>query len=370
MSIKILLAGGGSGGPVAPLLAVAEALKKLQPKAEFLLVGSKNGPEEQMAKNAGIEFRAIPAGKWRRYFSLKNLAAPFFTIAGIIAAYRILKKFKPECVFGAGSYVQVPIIWTAFFLRIPCVIHQQDIQISFANRLCEPFVKKITVCFEKSITDFTSNFNFFYSKSKSKIIQTGNPFREELKHKTRTQALKNLNLRSDIPVLLVLGGGTGSDFINKLVVNCLPELSRTVQIIHSWGVRNPKIIAHDNYCPFEFIADMASAYAASDIVLSRAGLSTLTELSNLAKISIIIAMPGTHQEYNASLLHELNAAICFDQKDVSPKGIVAVIRKLLFKSDLQKDLAKNISRIMPKNAGEKIAKIIIDVIEKYGHKPR
>lgn len=365
--MRILLAGGGSGGPVAPLIAVARAIKKLEPKAEFLLIGAKNGVEKQMAENAGLKFGYIIAGKWRRYFSLQNFFAPFLALYGMFSAYRILKAFKPDCVFGAGSFIQVPVIWSAWLLRIPCVIHQQDIQISLANRLCEPFTKKITVCFEKSLTDFASNWNFFYNrKAESKIIQTGNPFREELKEKSRVQGLKNFNLRLDLPVLLVLGGGTGSDFINQLTVNALPELSRTVQIIHSWGTRNPRILKYENYCSYPFISDMASAYAASDIVLSRAGLSTLTELSNLGKVSIIIPMPGTHQEYNASLLRGLDAAICFDQKNINSKALIAVIRKLLFKPDLQKNIIKNISRIMPKNSGEKIGKIIIEVIEKYG----
>jgi UDP-N-acetylglucosamine--N-acetylmuramyl-(pentapeptide) pyrophosphoryl-undecaprenol N-acetylglucosamine transferase len=132
---KIILAGGGSGGPVAPLLAVYSEIKKTHSDARFLLVGTKNGPERRMAEAAGISFSSIVCGKWRRYFSPHNLLAPFLTLAGLISAILLLKKFRPSVVFGAGSFVQVPIIWAAWILGIPAVIHQQDIYPSLANKL-------------------------------------------------------------------------------------------------------------------------------------------------------------------------------------------------------------------------------------------
>lgn len=367
--MKILLAGGGSGGPVAPLIAVAQAIKKQQPTAKFLLVGTHKGPERQMAENAGIAFTAIPAGKWRRYFALQNFAAPFLTLAGFFAALKILKRFRPDCIFGAGSFVQVPVIWAGWFLKIPVIIHQQDVSLSLANRLCEPCAKKITVCFEKSLSDFSESFGLFYKhKKEEKITQTGNPFRAELGNVKREQGLKKLNLSTDMPILLVLGGGTGADFVNRLIIKALPELSKIIQIVHSTGLRAARQVAYENYHQFNFIADMASAYAAADIVLSRAGLSTLTELANLGKVSIIIPMPETHQEYNAALLEKFKAALVFEQKDVSAPGLVAVIRRLLFNLPMQKSLAKNISQIMPKNSAGKIAELIIDSAHKYAGK--
>lgn len=346
---------------MAPLIAVAQAIKRQQPRAKFLLVGTKAGPEKQMAENARIDFVFISAGKWRRYWSLKNFFTPFLALRGLFSAYRILRQFKPDCIFGAGSFVQVPVIWAGWLLKIPSVIHQQDVSPSLANRLCELCAKKITVCFEKSLSDFSVNLGLFYKhNAREKVVQTGNPFRSELGNVKREKGLKNLNLRADLPVLLVLGGGTGADFINRLIIKALPELGKIVQIIHSTGVRMPRQIVRENYRQFNFIADMASAYAAADVVLSRAGLSTLTELSNLGKVSIIIPMPETHQEYNAALLDKLSAALVFEQKDVSAKELVAVIRKLLFNLPMQKSLAKNISRIMPKNSAEKIAGLVIE----------
>ena len=359
-NLKILLAGGGSGGSVSPLLAVAKTLKTVETHVEFLFVGGRKGPEKQMAENAELEFVAVSSGKFRRYFSLKNFFTPFLILAGLIASFRILWQFKPAVVFGAGSFVQVPVIWAAWILRIPCVIHQQDLVPSLANRLCEPFVKNITVCFEKSITDFSSGLGLFYTKKTSdKVVLTGNPFREELLGKEKNKALKAFGLKGDLPVLLVLGGGTGSDFLNRLIEKALPELARSVQILHSWGTRSPKSLEQKNYKGLPFISDMASAYAAADLVVSRAGLSTLSELSALGKVSIIIPMPHTHQEYNAALLSALNAALVFDQTELNEQVFVRIIRKVLFDYPLQQTLAKNISKIMLKNSAEKISKIIL-----------
>lgn len=357
------MAGGGSGGSVSPLIAVAEAIRQKHSNATFLLVGTAKGPERLMAEKARIDFCSIVAGKFRRYWSWKNFLAPFLTFFGLIQAFIILRSFKPDCIFGAGSFIQVPVIWASWLLRIPSVIHQQDVVVSLANRLCEPFVKKITVCFEKSLADFSRSSGFFYKRPKSeKIILTGNPFRQELKKMTREQALINQGLRPDLPVLLVLGGGTGSNFINQLVIGALPELSLVVQIVHSWGIRNPKKVTYTNYHPYDFISDMASAYAAADIVVSRAGLSTLTELANLEKVSIVIPMPGTHQEYNAFLLETLRAALIIRQSEVTPAFLTRVIKKMLFDYATQQALKANIAKIMPKNSAKKIAEVIVDIV--------
>jgi UDP-N-acetylglucosamine--N-acetylmuramyl-(pentapeptide) pyrophosphoryl-undecaprenol N-acetylglucosamine transferase len=363
--MRILLVGGGSGGPVSPLLAVAKHILKRHPKAEFLLVGTKTGPERAMAKNDGINFVAITSGKWRRYFSFKNFATPFLILAGFVESFKILKSFRPDCVFGTGSFAQVPVMWAAWCLRMPVVLHQQDLTPSLANKLCEFCASKITVTFPQSAKNFSTGLGIFYKKHPGdKITVTGNPFREELRAADKAEAQKFFNLRVDMPTLLVLGGGTGAEFLNNLILNSLPQLSKTVQIIHSTGRGKFKSQPTDGYHPYEFIDNMADAYAAADIVFSRAGLSTLTELSNLKKLSVIMPMPQSHQELNAFLLIKLEAAIVISQKRVTPEGFTALIRKLLFAGEAQEILKHNIGRIMPHDATEKISEIIIKLAEK------
>ena len=365
--MKILLVGGGSGGPVAPLLAVAEQIKKTHPKAEFLLVGTKSGPEARMAKNAGIDFRAISAGKWRRYFSFKNFGAPFFTLAGFYQAVKILNVFKPDCIFGTGSFVQVPAVWAGKFKGIPVVIHQQDVMPNLANKLCSVAASRITVTFDISLKSFSSNAGIFYKKTRiDKVVLTGNPIRPELKAASKEDGIKFFNLKTDLPTLLVLGGGTGAEFLNKFISGCLPELSKVVQIIHAAGKGKLKQGTEvENYHSYEFIDNMAAAYAAADIVFSRAGLSTISELSNLQKFSIIVPLPDSPQELNAFYLLQKDAAIVLSQNHVSSKAFPTFIRKLLFEPKLQERMKNNIGEIMPRQADKKISDIIIKLAERF-----
>ncbi len=358
--MKILFAGGGSGGPISPLLAVAEALKIHDPESAFLLVGTKNGPEKLMAAKAGMSFLHIPAGKLRRYFSFRNFFSPFLILAAFFKSFFILLKFRPDCIFAAGSFVQVPVIWAGWFLKIPSVIHQQDYLPSMANSLCQIPAKKITVTFNDSLKDFSTSYGFFYKKQGQKIYFTGNPFRKEFENHNKEEALNFFHLHNDLPVLLVLGGGTGSEFLNKLIGDSLPFLQKTVQIIHSSG--KSKFFAQNsfNYKQFEFISDMGKAYAAADLVLCRAGLSTITELSNLGKISIIVPMPNSHQEVNAYYVLRHNAGMVIPQGRLTPERLVLSTKQIFYNYELQETYKKNIATLMPKDSAEKIAKIILE----------
>jgi UDP-N-acetylglucosamine--N-acetylmuramyl-(pentapeptide) pyrophosphoryl-undecaprenol N-acetylglucosamine transferase len=347
------------------MLAIANYIKKTNPKTEFLLVGTKTGPERAMAEREGIKFIHITSGKWRRYFSLKNIATPFQTLGGLWQSIKILKDFKPDCIFATGSFVQVPLIWAAWVLKLPVVLHQQDVVPSLANKLCQFAAAKITVTFPLSSKSFSSELGLLYKKrAGDKIVVTGNPFREELLSGNREAAQKSFNLHTNFPTLLVLGGGTGAEYLNKLILDSLSELTKTVQIIHSTGRGKFTGQEAENYHPYEFVDNMAGAYAAADIVLARAGLSTLTELSFLQKLSIIVPMPESHQELNGMLLSQLEAAIVVRQKNLNSKNFVGLIRKVLFANDLEKMLKHNIGKIMPHEANAKISEIIIKLAKK------
>ncbi len=359
--MKIILVGGGSGGPVSPLLAVAEKIRQGHPHAEFLFVGGKDGPEHHMAEAAGINFVAISAGKLRRYFSLKNFVDPFLAVAGLFQSKKIIKQFKPDCVFGAGSFVQVPLMWAAAWAKVPVVIHQQDVYPSLANKLCAPIASKITVTFEQSLNDFPASLGILYNRrSSEKIIHTGNPFRQELAEAEKEQSKKVFNLHNGLPVLLVTTGGTGANALNQMVIKSLPHLTKIVQVIHQTGKgKGGGLTEQENYHPFEFISNMGQAYAAADLVLCRAGVSTITELSNLGKMAIIVPIPHSHQEYNAKLLEDNAAAFVITQKELDAEVLPHLIRKLLFKYQTQLGVIKQMQKIMPHDAAEKIAEIIV-----------
>lgn len=347
---------------MSPVLAVAEALKKNCPAAEFMLIGGTKGPEEKMARDFGIDFASITSGKLRRYFSVSNIFLPYLLLKGYFEARRILKAFKPDAVFGAGSFVQVPVMWAAYFLRIPIIIHQQDLEPTLSNKLCEWCAAKITVSFEKSIKDFSSGFGLFYKKTKDKVRFTGNPFRRQLAYASKDAGIKHFGLKNNMPTLLVLGGGTGSEFLNKLVIDSLPELKKYVQILHGSGKQKSLGGPCENYIGMEFISDMGMAYAAADIVLSRCGLSVITELSALKKVAIFVPMPKSHQELNALFLAKSGAGIVAEQKYLEPEVLVRIVRGLLFNYEVQKKLSHALGGLMPKRADERIAKIILNEI--------
>jgi UDP-N-acetylglucosamine--N-acetylmuramyl-(pentapeptide) pyrophosphoryl-undecaprenol N-acetylglucosamine transferase len=242
---------------------------------------------------------------------------------------------------------------------VPVLIHQQDVRPSLANSLCSPIASKITVSFEESAKNFFQGLGVLEHRSPQKVFFTGNPYRKSVLEGTKEEAIKFFKLETNLPTMLVLGGGTGAKFINNLFAGHLKEFLKTVQIIHITG-RGKMQEAHlPNYHPYEFMDRMDLAYAAADIVISRAGLSTITELSILGKVSIIIPMPNTHQEDNASLLYEREAAVVLHQNLLTAEGLAMLIRRLLFDFNLQKHLRENIKNIMPRgNAAEKIIKLL------------
>jgi UDP-N-acetylglucosamine--N-acetylmuramyl-(pentapeptide) pyrophosphoryl-undecaprenol N-acetylglucosamine transferase len=361
---RILLAGGGSGGPVAPLLAVASELRKLNPAIEFLFVGTSTGPEKSMIEGAGFKFTSIPAAKFRRYFSLANFTDIFVFIGSLFAARRVIRKFQPALVFGAGGYVAVPVSWMAWLARIKVAMHQQDAQIGLANRLIAPVAHLITAAFERTTKDFSSGSGLLKAPIKPAAEWTGNPIRAEFFTPASVDARKKFGLTDALPVLLVVGGATGATQINEVVAECLPELVKSHQVIHVTG-RGKNIInfTNQNYHPYEFLsADMPDAMKTADIVLTRAGLSTIAELSALGKISIVVPMPGTHQEYNAAVLKERAAAVVLNSEEFNPTDLPRIINSVKFNPTRQQLIVKNISAIMPHDAASRIAKILLNYV--------
>jgi UDP-N-acetylglucosamine--N-acetylmuramyl-(pentapeptide) pyrophosphoryl-undecaprenol N-acetylglucosamine transferase len=358
--MKILLAGGGSGGPVSPVLAVALEIKKLHPKTEFLFIGTKKGPEKQMVENLEIPFKAIYAAKFRRYFSFANLTIPFTLTIGFIQAFRIVREFKPDMIFSAGGYVAVPVAWAGKIFGAKIIIHQQDARIGLANKLIAPFADAITTAFEQTSKQFYSGSGLFNS-SWHTAAWVGNPVRADIAS-SPIDAKKHFNLHEELPILLVLGGATGSAQINKLIEEILPELVTAHQVVHQTGKgKNNITFKHRNYHSFEIIPyhEYAAILKLAHLVIARAGLSTIAELSALHKPALIIPMPNTHQEENAKILLDSHSAVVLTGLEVTPENLARVIQSLKFNQKRVDMLSHNIGQVIPKDAATRIAKIII-----------
>lgn len=352
---KIFFSGGGTGGSVAPLIAVYEELKNDNDYL-FYWVGTKDGVERKMLKSANIKYFSINCGKLRRYWSWQNFVDVINFMHGLLQSFFILAKERPDIIISAGSFVSVPLVWVGWFFRIPVLIHQQDVRAGLANKLMSWSAKKVSVTFAKSLKDYGR-----------KAVLIGNPIRKELieVRVSKQEALAKLGLVKDKPVLLILGGGTGSLAINKLIESNLDNLSKFLQIIHITG-RGKSIICADksNYHGFEFLDTfgLIKVFAAADVVVSRCGMSVLSELSFFGLPSILIPIPNSHQEVNAQLFAENKAAIVIDQGKISDIDFVKIIRDLMGNQAARQELSINIQKIIKKGANQELVKIIKELI--------
>ncbi|MBL7053987.1 UDP-N-acetylglucosamine--N-acetylmuramyl-(pentapeptide) pyrophosphoryl-undecaprenol N-acetylglucosamine transferase [Patescibacteria group bacterium] len=349
--MKIILVGGGTGGSVAPLIAIAKQIKKINFRAEFLFVGTKQGiPEKQMVGFVDIPYKSIFSGKLRRYFSFKNIIDPFFIIMGFIQSIFIILKYKPVIILSAGGFVAVPLSWAGWLLRKQIFIHQQDVLPGLANKLISLIATKITVSLDKSLNDFNNK----------KTVLTGNPVRDFILQGSKDKAIEFFNLKNDLPVLLVISGGTGSDKINRTIFTAVPELTKFCQIIHITGKKYDKIPYHSNYHQYKFLnKQMPDAYAGADLIISRAGMGVLTEVSVLAKPVIIIPIPNSHQENNAEYFFNKNAGWLLPQSKLSANAITDKVRSLLSAKEELFLKSRNIAKINNSQSSRKIAELIL-----------
>ena len=350
--MRILLCGGGTGGSVTPLLAIAQQLREKDPKIEFLFLGTKKKhPERELAQGAGIPFRSIYAGKLRRYFSLKNIFDPIFVIFGIFQSFFILLKFRPNVVLSAGSFVAVPVVFSARILGIPCFIHQQDVVQGLANRLMGHLATKITV----ALRDSTKSFPL------SIVIYTGNPIRMEILSAQKEESINFFHFTKETPTVLVLGGGTGSVKLNQILDKALPNLIKFCQVIHLTGGR--KGAENKNfprYRTYEFLSqEMKYAYAAADLVISRAGMGVITELAALAKPAILIPLFKSHQEKNAQFFEKNKAVLVIRENVLTPELLIETASKLLSRKEEMQELGRNIHQFAKLDAAEKIAEEVL-----------
>lgn len=358
-----MLSGGGTGGSVTPLLAVAEVLLAGRKDLEVVFVGTKQGPEKEMvAAFVGprpLRFIPLSGGKWRRYFSWRNFFDLFRIGVAFFQAFQILRIEKPDVVVSAGSFVSVPLVWAAAFKKIPILIHQQDVRPGLANRLMAPFARAITVTFEKSLIDYGP-----------KAVLIGNPIKDLSSYQENLAATRQkYQLGSQEPLLLVIGGGTGARAVNEIFFQIGVEANRDYRIIHLTGTG--KLPGQEvkkfpgNYQLLEFLPheEVLALLAAADLVVSRAGLGVLSELAALKKASIIIPMPQSHQEDNAVLVKQAGAAVVFKQAEADPMVLKQAIHELLSDPEKRAVLSQKISRLISGQAAAKMAGIIWEMLQ-------
>ena len=344
--MKILLTGGGTGGHIIPLLIVVSEIRKMEAeknlkKSEYMFIGPKSDFNNSIS-DVGIKIKIIQAGKLRRYFSFENFTDIFKIIIGTIQSLYFIHKFKPTVVFSKGGFASVPPVVAAWLLKIPIVTHESDTVPGLANRIIAKFSKKILV-------------SFYFSKkyfSEKKVILTGNPIREEILQGDKTGARKFFDLNENIPTILVFGGSQGAKKINSVIVKSLPKILEKFQIIHLCGKRNyeelkiktekMKLKNNSRYRIYPFLSnELKDAFALYDVIISRAGASSLFEIIALEKPSIIIPLPSSannHQAENAKFFQDRNMIINIKEKDFKKEIFTEKLFELFEENNLRKNM--------------------------------
>ncbi|WP_299388028.1 undecaprenyldiphospho-muramoylpentapeptide beta-N-acetylglucosaminyltransferase [uncultured Lacinutrix sp.] len=356
---KIILSGGGTGGHIYPAIAIANELKLRFPNAEFLFVGAKDRMEMEKVPQAGYKIKGLWITGIERKLTLKNLMFPFKLVNSLWNAKKIIKQFKPDVVIGTGGFASGPLLQMAVSKGIPSLIQEQNSYPGITNKLLSKKVQKICVAYD--------GLERFFPKNK--ILKTGNPVRQDLLaiNSKRSEAIKYFGLIEGKKTLLVLGGSLGAKAINELLKRELDFLqTQQVQIIWQTGklYYNDYKINGDikDVHVHEYINNMDFAYAAADIIISRAGAGSVSELCIVGKPVIFVPSPYVaedHQTKNAKAIVDENAALMIAQEDLEV-DFKNKFSQLVASAEKQNQLSDNIKKLALVNA----TKEIVDEVEK------
>jgi len=358
---KFILSGGGTGGHIYPAIAIANELKLQFPDAEFLFVGAKDKMEMQKVPQAGYEIKGLWIAGLQRKLTLQNLMFPLKLASSLLESKRIIKKFKPNVVIGTGGFASGPLLQAAGSAGIPTVVQEQNSFPGITNKLLSKKANAICVAYQ--------NLERFFPKEK--IVLTGNPVRQDLIdiESKREEAIAFYNLDPNKKTLLVLGGSLGARRINQLIEKELQNfLSQDVQVIWQCGklyFEEYKKYNQPNVKVVDFIERMDFVYAASDVIISRAGASSVSELCIVGKPVIFIPSPNVaedHQTKNAQAIVDAKGAILLKESELDSQFSI-VFEALLKDSGKQKQLSDNIKKLAKPRATQDIVAEIVKLIK-------
>lgn len=355
---RFILSGGGTGGHIYPAIAIADELKRRYAKAEFLFVGAEDRMEMEKVPLAGYKIEGLPIAGLQRKLTLKNLIFPIKLIRSLIKAGKIVSRFRPDIVIGTGGFASGPILKMASGRGIPCVLQEQNSYAGLTNKLLKNKVEKICVAYD--------GMEAFFPEGK--IIKTGNPVRGNLVEMKvdKKAACEFYKITPKMTTLLVLGGSLGSRRINQLIAQKLEFFEKnSIQLIWQCGkfyYESYKKYDKENLRVFAFLNRMDYAYSAADIIVSRAGAGSVSELSIVGKPTIFIPSPNVaedHQTKNAAAMVGKNAALMIKEENLDSK-FDSVFSNLIESETQQSELADNIKNL----AMPKATQHIVDEIEK------
>ncbi len=364
--MKVLIAGGGTGGHINPGLAIAKYIKQKDAEADITFVGTKKGLETKLVPREGFPLETITVRGFKRKFSLDTLIAIKELIQSFFQASRLIKRTKPDVVIGTGGYVCGPVLYMAAKKGIPTLIHESNAFPGVTNRLLERYVNYVAISFKDAEK---------YFKNKKKLVLTGNPVREELLKSDRENVISDLDIADGKPLIVVMGGSRGARKINETIADMLSnyfkgefnmifatgeaqfdDISATVKV-------NEKYKSMVKVVPYIYNVDQV--YTASDLMICRAGAITISELQVMGIPSILIPSPyvtANHQEHNARSLEREGGAVVILESELNADLLYKQICSLISNKDVLKKMSKNASKNSVTDSVEKIYHLIKEII--------
>lgn len=359
--LTILFAGGGTGGHLYPAIAIAEEIQRIKPETRFVFAGTKKKIEARVVPQKGYEFYPLWISGFHRRMKLRNILFPLKVIVSLLQSFFLIRKVKPQAVIGTGGYVCGPVLFAASFLGIPTAIHESNSFPGVTTRLLAGRVNKVFITFE-----ITKQ----WLKKTSTAELLGNPTREILSSITREKACAELQLSPAKKTLFAFGGSLGAQSINRAMPKIVSwAVENDIQVIWQTGESDwsslPMVQHHPNIKLMKYIEHMEFSYAASDVVISRAGATTLAELTRVGKPAILIPYPhaaANHQFLNAKTMVESGAAVLIDDKELDGK-LLNTVQQLISDDQALERMSEKSKELGRPNAGKEIAEKILSMIK-------
>ncbi len=372
--MRVIFAAGGTGGHINPALAAAQELRRRMPDAAILFVGTAEKMESKLVPKAGFDFRTIDISGFQRSFAPADIIHNLGTLRRLVfvtgQCKRIISEFKPDVVVGFGGYVSGPVVRTAHRLGIKTAIHEQNAFPGKTNIVLSKYADAVMLTSENAAKRL---------KCAVKPIITGLPVRKELLCVDRAEARKRLGVSDGVSLILSTGGSLGAESINNVMCDVIEHFADDARLffVHGYGQLGrfvPDKLREKGYDPekisnvrvSEYVFDMADCMAAADLVISRAGASSLAEIEALGKTSILVPSPyvsENHQYYNAMALAEKNAAVLIEQKDLTSEKVSEIISDLVAKPEKYHRIGDSARNLAVADAQKKICDIIISLAE-------
>ena len=371
--MKVLLAGGGTAGHINPAIAIAGYIKKMEPDAEILFIGNRDGMEQRLVKQAGFEIRSVVITGFKRSLSPKNIIHNIKTVGYSFEsrskAKKIIKEFDPDICIGTGGYVSGPVILAACNLGYKAVIHEQNAYPGVTNKMLAKSVNRVMLANEDAKSRFSEKANF---------VLTGNPIRPSILSTKHKEAKEKLGLDDSKPIILSFGGSLGAECINRSMAELIVRSAKDQKYhhIHAYGQQGtwmPDLLKskgvdpeeYDNLDIRQYIDNMDECLAACDLVVSRAGAITLSEVQAKGRPAVLIPSPfvaENHQYHNAMSMVNKKAAKLIEQADLTGELLIETVDSMLTDKSVLEEYRQNAQKMAITDANERIYKTVKEVL--------